>query len=97
MSTSVDELLAADIDVDAELAKVTTTEAKEQLYRSAHFMANADGVAAPEEKALLARIDAALGPSDELRARIASLAPPPSSPASAWLSSLRTFFGSKSS
>lgn len=93
VSISVDDLLTKEIDVAAELAKIVSTEAKEQLFRSAHFMANADGVSAPEEKALLAQIEATVEPSEELRARMKSLAPPPSSGATAWLTSLKGFFG----
>ncbi len=92
---SIDELLASEIDHHAELAKITSSEAKEQLYRSAHFMANADGVSHPRERELLAEIDTAVAPSEALRASIASLAPPPSSGATRWLESLRGFFGKR--
>lgn len=90
----MDDLLRMKIDVDAELAKIASGEAKEQLYRSAHFVANADGVSAPEERALLAKIEAVTKPSDALRAQLASLAPP-ASRGSAWLDSLRGLFRAK--
>jgi tellurite resistance protein len=91
--TSVEALLAADIDVAAELAKVASSEAKEQVYRSAHFLANADGSSAPEEQALLARIEAATAPSDELRSRLAALAA--SSARGSFVDSIRAFFRTK--
>ena len=91
---ALDELLRTEVDVDAELAKLTSSDAKEQLYRSAHFVANADGVSAPEERALLERIEAATNPSEALRSQLASLAPP-ASRGSAWLDSFRGLFKSK--
>jgi tellurite resistance protein len=90
LGTSLDALLREAIDVDAELAVITSSAAKEQLYRSAHFLANADGVSAPEERVLLARIESATSPSAALRAQLASLAPPPGG--SAWIESLRGLF-----
>lgn len=92
--TSVERLLCSPIDVDAELAKITSDDAKVQLYRSAHFLANADGVSAPEERALLTKIDVACAPSAQLRAQLAALAPPPTRGAR-WVSSLRALFRPK--
>lgn len=91
---TVDGLLAETIDVDAELAKVRSLAAREQLYRSAHFMANADGRTAPEERALLDQIDAVSGPNDQLRAQMTTLVPPGSTPRSL-LDTLRGFFRPK--
>ncbi|HVJ94747.1 MAG TPA: DUF533 domain-containing protein [Labilithrix sp.] len=92
--TSVEELLSAELEIDVELAKITSAEAKEQVYRSAHFLVNADGTSAPEEHALLARIEAATAPSETLRSQLAGLAPPTRSVT--LLTSLRSWFRSKS-
>jgi tellurite resistance protein len=51
----------ATLDVDAELARVRSPEARELLVRAAHAMANVDGTCAPEELALLRKIHAAFG------------------------------------
>src|SRR5688500_9161080 len=53
---TVEKLLAEKPDVEAELAQVTSDEAREQLYRSAYFMAHADGACTKEEQAILDRI-----------------------------------------
>ena len=53
---TVEKLLAEKPDVEAELANVTSDEAREQLYRSAYFMAHADGACTKEEQAILDRI-----------------------------------------
>ena len=53
---AIDALLHVEIDVDAELAKITSSDAKEQLYRSAHFVANADGVSLAFELASGSRV-----------------------------------------
>jgi uncharacterized protein (DUF697 family)/uncharacterized tellurite resistance protein B-like protein len=58
---TVDTLLAEKPDLDEQLALVTSTEAREQLYRSAHFMAHADGACTKEEQALIDRIGEATG------------------------------------
>lgn len=50
----IDELLAdTTIDVKAELAKLESEAAREQIYRSAFFMAHADGTCTKEEQAIL--------------------------------------------
>jgi tellurite resistance protein len=90
---SAERLLDEDVDVDVELAVVQSAEAREQLYRSAHFLANADGVSAPSERALLERITTATSPSPELVAQLARLAPLPRS--SAFLDSVRALFRGK--
>lgn len=58
---TVDTLLAEKTDLEAELAQITTADAREQLYRSAYFMAYADGTCTKEEQALLDRIAEATG------------------------------------
>jgi uncharacterized protein (DUF697 family) len=64
---TVEKLLAEDVDVDAQLRELTSAEAREQIYRSAYFMAYADGSCTKEEQALLDRIAAATEPSAEQR------------------------------
>ena len=73
---AIDELLAADVDVDAELAKLETPEAREQVYRSAFFMAHADGQYDPKEAVLLAKIAKATNVSDEVKSSLERLFPP---------------------
>lgn len=58
-SVSVASLLDADVDLDAELAVIASDEAREQVYRSAWFMAHADGACSKEEEAVLAQIASA--------------------------------------
>lgn len=58
---TVDSLLAEKPNVEEQLAQVTSPEAREQLYRSAYFMAHADGSCSKEEQALLDRIGEATG------------------------------------
>jgi uncharacterized protein (DUF697 family)/uncharacterized tellurite resistance protein B-like protein len=53
---TVDTLLAEQPDVEVELAQVTSDEAREQLYRSAYFMAHADGTCSKQEQVILDRI-----------------------------------------
>lgn len=72
---SVDALVAEDVDVDAALAAITSAEAREQVYRSATFMAYADGGATPEERELVARIGAAVGATEEETAALRRLFP----------------------
>jgi uncharacterized tellurite resistance protein B-like protein len=67
---SVDSLLDAEIDLDAELARITTPDARAQTYRSASFMVNADGRKVPAEVAMLERIAAATDVSSGDRASI---------------------------
>jgi uncharacterized protein (DUF697 family)/uncharacterized tellurite resistance protein B-like protein len=52
---AIEELLGSGeaIDIKAELAKLQSEEAREQIYRSAFFMAYADGSCTKEEQALL--------------------------------------------
>jgi uncharacterized protein (DUF697 family)/uncharacterized tellurite resistance protein B-like protein len=53
---TVDALLAEEVDIDAQLAELSGEEAREQIYRSAYFMAHADGACSSEEQKLLDRI-----------------------------------------
>lgn len=64
---TVDALLAEAVDVAAELAKVESEAAREQLFRSAYFMAYADGACTNEEQALLDVIAETLSVSPEQR------------------------------
>jgi uncharacterized protein (DUF697 family)/uncharacterized tellurite resistance protein B-like protein len=67
---TVERLLQEDTDVDAQLRELTTPDAREQIYRSAYFMAYADGTCTSEEQALLDRIAQATDVSDETRASL---------------------------
>jgi tellurite resistance protein len=49
------------LDVDAELARLRSPDARQLVVRAAHAMANVDGVCAPQELALLRKIHAAFG------------------------------------
>ena len=73
---AIDALLAADVDVDVELAKLVSEEAREQVYRSAFFMAHADGEYDPKEAALLARIATATGVNEDVKSALERLFPP---------------------
>jgi uncharacterized protein (DUF697 family)/uncharacterized tellurite resistance protein B-like protein len=67
---TVDRLLAEDIDVPAQLASLASEEARDQIYRSAYFMAYADGACTKEEQALLDKIAQATDVSPETRASL---------------------------
>lgn len=71
----VEELLGSDraIDVSAELARLESPEAREQIYRSAFFMAYADGSCTREEQALLDLIAVEMGVTEEQQASLARL------------------------
>lgn len=56
-TVSVSELLASDIDLDHELALLTTPGARHAVYDAAMVLACADGAASPQELALLERIE----------------------------------------
>lgn len=71
--TSVESMLDAAIDLDAELARLATDEARTEAYRSAYGLAYADGDCSPEEAALLERIRGALGVPEEQRAALEQL------------------------
>lgn len=94
VGVSVDGLLSETVDVTSELSKVSTLEGREQLYRSAYFLAHADGNAAPQERALLDQIDAVSAPSDALRSQMTTLIPPSSSKSGVF-DALRGFFRPK--
>jgi tellurite resistance protein len=70
---SAEHLLEGKIDVDSALSKITSDEGREQAYRSTYFMAHADGRCGQAEADLLARVEAALKPSDAQKARLAQL------------------------
>jgi len=67
---ATDRLLDETIDLDAELAVLTSPDAREQIYRSAYFMAFADGSCSKEEQAILDRIAVATEPSAETLAQL---------------------------
>ncbi len=71
----IDELLGSDraIDVSAEIARLESPEAREQIYRSAFFMAWADGSCTKEEQSLLDLIAAETGVTPEARASLERL------------------------
>src|SRR5690606_32392608 len=56
--------------VDAQLRELSSPEAHDQIYRSAYFMAYADGACTKEEQAMLDRIAAVTEPSPEVRASL---------------------------
>jgi uncharacterized protein (DUF697 family)/uncharacterized tellurite resistance protein B-like protein len=72
---AVDELLGSDegIDVSAELARLQSPEAREQIYRSAFFMAYADGSCTKEEQAILDLVAAETGVTAEARTSLERL------------------------
>lgn len=72
----IDALLAADVDLDEELGKLVTEEAREQVYRSAFFMAHADGQYDPKEAVLLAKIATSMNVSDDVKSALERLFPP---------------------
>jgi len=76
---TVESLLTGDdgIDVLAELKQLESPEAREQVYRSAFFMAYADGSCTKEEEALLELIAAETGVTEEQRLSLARLFVPP--------------------
>lgn len=71
----IDELLGSDraIDVSAEIARLESPEAREQIYRSAFFMAWADGSCTKEEQSLLDLIAAETGVTPEARSSLERL------------------------
>ncbi len=76
---AIDDLLGAEkgIDVKAELLRLASPEAREQIYRSAFFMAYADGSCTKEEQALLDIIAAETNVTPEQRAGLERLFVPP--------------------
>jgi uncharacterized protein (DUF697 family) len=59
--TTLDALLAKDIDVDAALKTIAAPESRQEVFEIALAMANVDGHRAKEEDALLEKIRAAFG------------------------------------
>jgi uncharacterized protein (DUF697 family)/tellurite resistance protein len=64
---TVEKLLAEEVDVTAQLRELKSPEAREQIYRSAYFMAYADGSCTKEEEALLAQVAVATDTTAETR------------------------------
>jgi uncharacterized protein (DUF697 family)/tellurite resistance protein len=62
---AISAVLEETIDVDAELAKIQSVDARKEAYRSAYAMANADSVCSKEEQAILDRMKDALAISAE--------------------------------
>lgn len=73
LGVKVDDVLREAVDLDVELARLHSDEAKEQAFRSAYFMAHADGNCSAEEAALLDRIATKTGTSAEQRAALSRL------------------------
>jgi uncharacterized protein (DUF697 family)/uncharacterized tellurite resistance protein B-like protein len=69
-ATKIDDLLAEDVDVTTQLKELTSDESRDQIYRSAYFMAYADGVCTSEERALLQRIAEGCGVTVETQASL---------------------------
>ena len=90
--TSVDALLDAPVDLDAALAKIRSEEAREQTYRSAWFMAHADGSCGQAEADLLAKVEAALAPSPASKARVSQVFAKPQGKAAALLEAVGGLF-----
>ena len=67
---TVEKLLSEEVDVDAQLAELASADARDQIYRSAFFMAYADGACTKEESDLLDKIAAVTKPSPEQRAAL---------------------------
>jgi uncharacterized protein (DUF697 family)/tellurite resistance protein len=70
---TVESLLAENVDVKAELGELLSNEAREQIYRSAYFMAYADGECTKEEQAILDEIAMSTGVTPEQKAALARL------------------------
>lgn len=64
---TLDAFLAEDVDLEAQLALLVSPEAREQIYRSAYFMAHADGACTPDETVLLDKIAEVTGTTQEQR------------------------------
>lgn len=70
---TVDSLLEEKVDVGAALDAIKSAEARDQLYRSAYFMAFADGACTKEEQAILDRIAEVTGVTPEQRSSLDGL------------------------
>jgi uncharacterized protein (DUF697 family)/uncharacterized tellurite resistance protein B-like protein len=78
---TVDKLLGENVDVGDQIALLSSAEAKTQAWRSAYFMAHADGTCSPEEEAVCDRIASAAGvPEDEKKKIQRLFVPTPSLP-----------------
>src|SRR5687768_8137439 len=58
---TVSALLASTIDLDAELARITSSEAKQRTFDAASAIVFVDGETTDDERTLLARVAGALG------------------------------------
>ncbi|MBX3187261.1 MAG: TerB family tellurite resistance protein [Labilithrix sp.] len=67
------DLLEAEVDVAAELAALESPEAREQIYRSAFFMAHADGACTKEEQSILDLVARETGVTPEQKAALERL------------------------
>jgi uncharacterized protein (DUF697 family) len=59
-SSDLDALFAQDVDVDAQIASLSSQEAKNEVYKSCYSLAHADGKCSKEELALLEALRAKL-------------------------------------
>ena len=77
---TVASLLAAEIDLTVELARITSKEARERTYAAACAIVYVDGHVSLEEQRMLARVGAAFGLSTagtaEVFAKFTSVTPP---------------------
>jgi tellurite resistance protein len=65
--SSLSVLLEEQVDVEAELAKIVSPEGRAQTYRSAYFLAYADGECSASEQAILETIAGVTTPSEQER------------------------------
>ncbi len=63
--TTADSLLESKVDVEAELAKLTSPAARGEIWKSAFAMANADGSCSSEEQTVLDLIAAKTGVTEK--------------------------------
>lgn len=73
LGLDIDKVLGEKVDLDAQLEELKSNEAKEQAFRSAYFMAHADGNCSAEEAALLDRIAEKTGTTEHQRAALSRL------------------------
>ena len=66
--TTAESLLAASIDLDAEVAAITSSEVKRQTFDSACALAYVDGEASEVERALLEKVRKAFALGDQIAA-----------------------------
>jgi len=93
---NAETLLEGRIDIDTALSKITSEEGREQTYRSAYFMAHADGRCGQAEADLLTKIEAAMKPTDAQKARLSQLFGAPKGKAASPLDAVGSLFRKKS-